>query len=155
MYSEAEEHLVNLEQCGGREQRRAYLNVLLAVTAAGYRAIPRAKGVVQEMQIRDRGNRQPFALIINKASLLFYVRRPALDQYPGLPAEASGLFGEAVVGDANSANELRIRITTAADADRVTEWLFGVPAPAEAAQATGAARAGDRGGEVTQLLRAN
>lgn len=125
MYSEAEDHLVNLDHCGSRELRRAYLAILLAVTGVGFKARACLKGEVREMQIRNRANAQPFAVSVNKTSLLFYLRRPVLDEQPGLAAEATRRFGDAVLSDRNSLDEVRVRIMTETAADDLATWLFG------------------------------
>lgn len=124
MYSDAEDHLANLDHCGGRELRRAYLNLLLAATRTGYEVSARTKGEVRELQIRDADNCQPFAVIVNQSTLSFTLRRPALADRPELVAAARMRFGDRVAADPDSTSEVRIRITTEDHADRIAEWLF-------------------------------
>ena len=126
MTSEASEHLLNLDLCQNRECRRGYLAVLLAAERAGFQVSAGAKGAVREMQIRD-GAPQPFSLIVNANSLLFYIRRPALDENPGLAGQARAKFGDRVLSGENSLNEVRIRLNTESDAEDLTDWLFPNP----------------------------
>ena len=124
MYSKAEDHLINLDRCGSRAMRKAYLVILLAAAEAGYRAMGHATGDIHELQIRDETGRQPFTLIVNNASLLFCLRRPALEVQPELAGQASAQFGDRVQGENGGTSEVRIRITSEDEADRIAEWLF-------------------------------
>ena len=126
MYSKAEDHLANLDHCASRALRQAYLVILLAAVQAGYLAMGHAQGDIHELQIRDKSGRQPFALVVNGASLLFCLRRPALMVQPELGGQAMVRFGDHVLGEGNSPNEVRIRITTEVEAERIAEWLFAI-----------------------------
>lgn len=123
MYSDAEAHLANLDLCGNRELRRAYLTLLLGATSVGYKATSRTADGNRELRIRDHANRQLFAIGIDDGALRFCIRRPALVQQPGLAADAMVRFGDRVD---SAGDELVIAIRDAADGDRIAEWLFGV-----------------------------
>ncbi len=122
MYSEAEGHLANLDHCGGRALRRAYLTLLLAAERAGYHTGP--KDAVRELMIRDAAGRQHFGVVVEVASLLFSVRRPALADTPTLGAQAALRFAGRVEGDPNSMSEIRIRVANASDAEDIADWVF-------------------------------
>jgi hypothetical protein len=127
MYSDMNDHLVNLEHCGSRNLRCAYLVLLLAAERSGYRTRANPKGAIRELHIRDDAGNQPFAVIVNQAILLFYLRRPALDAQPGLAGQATSRFPGRVLGDSNSLNEVRIRIDNEGDAEDIAGWLFATP----------------------------
>ncbi len=124
LYSETAEHLANLEHCGSRDLRRAYLALVLAAERAGYATQPRPKGDIHELQIRDAENSQHFAVIINRDSLLFYLRQPALRNDPDLADKARARYAERILADPNSRGEVRIPILSERDADDIAEWLF-------------------------------
>lgn len=127
MYSDTAEHLANLDHCGSKELRRAYLAITLGAVRSGYNAKPRPKGNDRELQFRDDSERQPFALIVNQQSLLFYLRRPALDAHPELSGQAHQKFDSAVLSEPNSLNEVRIELVSEPDAEKLVDWLFAAP----------------------------
>ncbi|PZN94727.1 MAG: hypothetical protein DCF31_08770 [Alphaproteobacteria bacterium] len=124
LYSDTEEHLANLDHCGSRDLRRAYVAIVIAALRAGYQAIPRPKGAIRELQIREPEGAQPFAVIVNQNSLLFYLRQPALRADPDLAEKARAKFAERLLDDGNSSNEVRIPLRNERDAEDVVEWLF-------------------------------
>lgn len=127
LYSETAEHLANLDHCGSNELRRAYLAIVLATLRSGYVANPRPKGVSRELQVRDGEGAQPFAVVVNRESLLFHLRQPALRSDPGLATEARSRFAERLLDESSSANEIRIPINSERDADDIADWLFPTP----------------------------
>ena len=50
-----------------------------ASTLAKFSCYPERKGEIQDFRYYSADDKQPFAFIINKHSLLFYLRAPALD----------------------------------------------------------------------------
>ena len=123
LYSETDEHLNNLDACGSRDLKRAYLAILLAAERCGFRAIATPKGATRELQIRDADDRQPFALIVHRDFLMFNLRRPALDERPDLAGQAQLRFPDhSVAGQPPS--EVRIRVMSERAADDIADWLF-------------------------------
>ncbi len=124
LYSETAEHLANLDHCGSRDLRRAYLALVLAAERAGYATQPRPKGDIHELQIRDTENAQHFAVIVNRDSLLFYLRQPALRSDPDLAGKARARYAEQLLAGANTSSEVCIPIRSEREADDIAEWLF-------------------------------
>lgn len=122
MYSEAEAHLANLDYCGSRALRRAYLIILLAAERAGYHTGPKDKS--RELKIRDKAGHQPFLLIVNQANLVLCVLRPAINDRPELGWQARSRFEDRVLADGLSSSEVRIRIDSVEDAEDVVDWVL-------------------------------
>lgn len=130
MYSQAEAHLANLDRCGGRSLRRAYLVLLVAATRAGFETVPR--GNRRELMIRDADGRQPFSVGVDIDALTFSLRRPALDEAPELAGQAAVRFagrssgGElsGFVAGGDGGSEVRIRVSGEPDAEDIADWLF-------------------------------
>jgi hypothetical protein len=123
VYSDAEAHLANLDHCGNRALRRAYLAILLGATGVGYDVSSRTTDGKPELRIRDYADRQLFAIDIDGGALRFCIRRPALTRQPGLAADAMVRFGDRVEA---AGDDITIQIRDAGDGDRIAEWLFGV-----------------------------
>ncbi len=124
LYSEAEAHLVNLDRCGGRDLRRAYMALLVAAERAGFHAKPRHHGDLHEVQLRDRAERNLFTIGVTASALLFELRRPALDSRPELAGQAQVRFAGRLSGS-SGAGGLTIRLVTERDADDLADWLIG------------------------------
>ncbi|MBC7521643.1 MAG: hypothetical protein H7268_11210 [Sandarakinorhabdus sp.] len=122
MYSEAEAHLTNLDFCGSRILRRAYLLIVLAAERAGYHTGP--KDAERELKIRDGAGRQPFLMVVHADRLLFCLRAPAFEDRPALAGEARNRFEGRLDACDQFANDVRIRINAIADAEDVVDWLF-------------------------------
>ncbi len=121
MYSQAEAHLAFLDDCPGRNVRRAYLVLLLAAERAGLHCAAREQ--VRELLMRDGEGRQFFTVALAADGLLFSLRRPALDDNPELAVEALDRFADRVRG-APGSSEVQIRITNEQDAEDLVDWLF-------------------------------
>jgi hypothetical protein len=122
MYSQAEAHLANLDRCGGRSLRRAYLVLLIAAERAGLEAVPR--DAIRELMIRDPAGSQPFSVGVDIDALTFTLRRPSLAENPELAAQAAARFGARMRGGTDGMSEVRIRIGNEQDAEDIVDWLF-------------------------------
>jgi hypothetical protein len=121
VYSDAEAHLANLQQCSSDGLRHAYLTILLAATAAGFDVTARTVGAIHEMRIRDHAGRQFFAVDIDD-TMRFGLRAPALVLQPWLAGEAMVRFGDWVKA---AGDEVAIQLRSAECGERIAEWLFG------------------------------
>jgi hypothetical protein len=120
VYSQAEAHLVNLDRCGGRNLRRAYLVLLIAAERAGFHSMARES--VTEMVIRDPDGRQPYVVTVAQDQLEFSLRQPALEAAPERPGEAAVRFAGRIASTSDS--EVRIRVQNDRDAEDIAAWLF-------------------------------
>lgn len=121
MYSQAEAHLTILDGCAGRSLRRGYLVLLLAAERAGFECAARER--VCELLIRDAEGRQYFTVALMPDSLLFSLRRPALEEKPELAVQAHDRFQGRVRGTPGS-SEVHIRIANEQDAEDLVDWLI-------------------------------
>ena len=121
MYSQAEAHLANLDVCGGRNLRRAYMLLLLAAERGGLRSV--AREGLPELGLRESTGVQPYAVSVAIDALTFALRPPALFEAPERRAEAAIRFAGRLIGDGNG-GEIRIRIQNERDAENVVAWLF-------------------------------
>ncbi|MFZ4689075.1 MAG: hypothetical protein ACOYLS_07545 [Polymorphobacter sp.] len=119
MYSEAEAHLANLDFCGSRALRRAYLLLVLAAERAGFHTGP--KDTARELKIRDRIGMQPFLVLVGEVELQFCVRPPAIAAQPRLAGEAENRFEGRLI---SGSGDIRIRVRSVADAEDIVDWLF-------------------------------
>ena len=111
----------------GSDNVRAAFDELAAgaATAGGIRCETRWKGVVRDFRLYDAvSGEQPFAVIVNKASLLFYVRQPGLARLPGGTAQLAALLPDV---SENRRGEIKIRLTTTDDVRRLLGYLFPGP----------------------------
>jgi hypothetical protein len=122
VYSEAEAHLTNLDFCGSRVLRRAYLLIVLAAERAGYHTGP--KDDARELKIRDSSGRQPFLVFVHADRLLFCLRQPAFDDRPSLASEARNRFDGRLDAYDPVSNVVRISVANVSDAEDIVEWLF-------------------------------
>ena len=98
----------------------AHRHLLSAAGAMNLSAEPRVSAI-RAVKLYSQDRRYLFSWIINRAHLLFYLRKPALDVMPSLKAGAQArLRGVAV----NNAGEETIRVETPQDAQALTDWLF-------------------------------
>jgi hypothetical protein len=121
VYSQAEAHLANLDICGGRNLRRAYILLLIAGERAGLHTT--AREGIPELGLREPAGEQPFAVAVAIDSLTFSLRPPALLAAPERRAEAAIRFAGRLIGDRDG-GEIRIRIQNERDAEDIIAWLF-------------------------------
>lgn len=111
----------------------AHRHLLDSATAMNLSAEPRVSAI-RAVKLYSQDRRYLFSWIINRAHLLFYLRKPALDAMPSLKAGAQARLRHVAI---NNAGEVTIRINTLQDAQALTNWLFaretwsGPDAPAE------------------------
>jgi hypothetical protein len=72
-------------------------------------------------------NQRPFAFIVNKGHLLFYIRHAGLDRFPGGVAQFKSSFSTV---NEKPNGELTIRIETLEEAVRLQTMVFGTAKPA-------------------------
>jgi hypothetical protein len=120
VYSQAEAHLANLDLCGGRNLRRAYLILLIAAERAGLHALAREGAA--EMVMRDAKGRQPYVVSVAIDQIEFSLRQPAIEAAPELRGEVAVRFAGRIAYAGES--EMRIRIQNDRDAEDVVAWLF-------------------------------
>lgn len=95
-----------------------------ARTLQEFRCEPRRKGVIHDFRFYDAvSDEQPFALIVNRNSLLFYVRRPGLARLPG---DRSALAALGLETSENKRGEITIRVASGEEATRLMDHLFPV-----------------------------
>ena len=88
----------------------------------GFRCEPRMHGVLRTFRYRDATkNRQPFGLIVNRKSLLFYVRKPGI---PTLVDGVTGLLKLFPHAAENGSGEFTVRLNSAANAKVLLGYLF-------------------------------
>jgi len=76
---------------------------------------------ITAVKLLDRQGRYLFSWIVNAHHLLFYIRKPALKIVAALTSRSQ----QSLVGvKVNPAGEVTVRLETAADAERLTTWLF-------------------------------
>jgi hypothetical protein len=112
-------------------EQAAHISSPVVIAAYGYlvgysKALPNLvglqnlKGQVQEYQYWI-GDRQPYAFIVNKGSLLFYFRQPDTDLDDNQRARLMERFETAI----NSAGEFTVRLTNIEDASVLMREIFG------------------------------
>lgn len=116
----AQQHRSHLRTPGGMAAFDAFM--AMAGRLAGYRVYPAWHGEIRDVRFDDvvTGER-PFAFIVNRSDLLFYVRKPGLNRVPGgLPAL------QAVLPTAKETNagEWTVRLTSAEDVENLVQLLF-------------------------------
>jgi hypothetical protein len=107
-----------------REVLQAYRHLRdHAAALEGYRCFPHPHGYIPSFRYL-RGSTWPFGFIVNQKSLLFYIRKAGLS-HPAANAKAlRQIFAEVVE---NKRGEIKIRLSSLADAERLTSLLFGQP----------------------------
>ena len=92
-----------------------------AATLSGYDCRPQDKGAVRDFRYYQ-GAEQPFALIVNQKSLLWYFRPPGLKHPAASVAKLRARFQEV---KETAAGEITVRISDLDDAKRLVELIFG------------------------------
>lgn len=93
-----------------------------AASLTGYNCRPALKGTVRDFRYFDRANgEQPYAFIVNRGSLLFYVRQPGLGSLVGGQPGLERVCGP--VGT-NKRGELTVRVSSEGEARLLTRFLF-------------------------------
>jgi hypothetical protein len=117
LYREWVDHITNVET---KDALRYFVG--LAAEDSRYMCYPHRKGEVRDFRFEDDQGHQPFAFIVNKGSLLFYFRKPAL-QSRQWPKELLADHFESL--HENGSGELTIKLRSIADVQRL--WrLIGV-----------------------------
>ena len=93
----------------------------LAASLQKYKCYPREKGEVLDFRFEDEANEIPFAFIVNKRSLLFYFRKPAI-RSGRYSTDRIEVDFDLLERD-NSAGEWRIRLCSIADVKRLWRIL--------------------------------
>lgn len=112
------EHLNRLHNGNGKAAYAA----MRGAESLGLTASPNT-GAVAAVRLHDRTGRYLFSYIVNRADLLFYVRKPTLSAYDGIGPSFSRHFSD---GRMNSAGEWTLKIPDAATARQVVEWLKSI-----------------------------
>jgi GTP diphosphokinase / guanosine-3',5'-bis(diphosphate) 3'-diphosphatase len=108
----------------------AAFDVLVAVATElpGYRCHPAWHGDIRDFRYIDAAsNEWPYAFIVNRHDLLFYVRKPGLARVPG---GLDALRARFTTVKENPSGEWTIRIAGALDAAGLSDLLFGSRAAA-------------------------
>lgn len=93
-----------------------------ALSLARYDCEPGFHGVIRDFRYYDRASgEQPFALIVNSAHLLLYVRRAGLGRVPGGVAALREVLSSA---KENRSGEWTVRVENVSDARKLCDFLF-------------------------------
>lgn len=112
------EHLSRLHNGNGKAAYAA----MREAESLGLTASPNT-GAVAAVRLHDSAGRYLFSYIVNRADLLFYVRKPALSSFEGIGPSFSRHFRD---GRMNTAGEWTLKIPDAATANQVVEWLKSI-----------------------------
>ena len=113
-------HSDNLSYIRNKDVRVAYLYLVrVAQNLAGYRCRPNMKGEIRTFRYYS-GDKQPFAFIVNKESLLFYFRKPTVHLFS--IEDLTPHFKEV---NAPRKNEITVRINDQAAAQLLMWRIFG------------------------------
>lgn len=116
-------HEDNLRFIADRAIRIAYIYLIRhAERLVGYRCYPNMKGAIRTFRYYA-GAEQPFAFIVNRKSLLFYFRKPAVARGAGTVERLTKRFAEVRVP---RSDEITVRIDSIADARQLMKEAFGV-----------------------------
>jgi len=97
--------------------------VLLAESLPRYQCAPGWHGEIRDFRYVDPASgERPFAFIVNRADLLFYVRKSGFVRVPG---GFAGLKGHCPTAGENPSGEWTVRVATTHDADVLNAFLFG------------------------------
>ncbi len=111
----------HLETIAVPEVRQACLFLTLhAATLTGYECRPQDKGAVRDFRYY-RGAEQPFALIVNQKSLLWYFRLPGLKHQAANLANLRAHFSGV---KENRSGEITVQISNLDDARRLVGLIF-------------------------------
>jgi len=113
----------HLHEASAREAFDAL--VAAAIDLPNYETGPAWHGNFRDFRYFDKGTRtQPFAFIVNRNDLLFYVRFAGLDRVSGGLAELQRQFSQ--VAD-NPTGDWTVRVASKEDAERLNAFLFSYP----------------------------
>lgn len=97
--------------------------VLAAILLPNYECLPAWHGEIRDFRYRDRNTGEwPFAFIVNRKDLLFYVRKQGLPRVTGGIAALKERLAKV---SENAAGEYSVHIESSEDAHRLTDLLFG------------------------------
>ncbi len=106
------------------EVKRAFdILVGSACTQTHLKSYPQLKGVVRDFRFYADEKSQPFAFIINKTSLLFYLRLPAVKSARYELAKLRDIFPEI---KENNSGEWTIKIQDISDAQSIATNILGL-----------------------------
>jgi putative restriction endonuclease len=101
--------------------------VVAAIEMRAYETEPAWHGEIRDFRYFDAtSGEQPFAFIVNRRDLLFYVRSKGLRRVAGGLVELKRRFSNA---EENSRGEWTVRIACKDDAGRLNAFLFSAPSP--------------------------
>jgi hypothetical protein len=102
---------------------RDALHVLIgaASNATNFECYPENKGEIKDFRYYIDEDKQPFAFIINKNSLLFYLRHPAIESNKYDFGKLINWFGEV---NENNKGEWTIRVNNRNDAILINEKII-------------------------------
>ncbi|MEH6660217.1 MAG: hypothetical protein V7679_01100 [Parasphingorhabdus sp.] len=112
-------HLQNIEDLDGRDVREAYFQLIVGAIKLGLSPISE-KTAITAVRFYNSREIYLFSFILNKADLLFYLRKPALNSNPRLLKIAEGFPSY----QSNNDGELTVRIQNLDDAVRVCDQIF-------------------------------
>jgi putative restriction endonuclease len=107
------------------ENARGAFDALVAAARLlpGFDCAPDWHGEIRDFRYLDRGSgEQPFAFIVNRSDLLFYVRKPGLLRVPEGLAGLKRRFGTV---RENPSGEWTVRVTNVEEAQGLSRFLFG------------------------------
>lgn len=111
------DHLTSVEA----RDSLAYL-VGSAALRADLRCHAALKGEIRDVRFHDLVGNQPFSCIVNRQSLLFYFRPPAVRSGRFALADLQALFDEV---NQNNAGEWTVRVSGLEDARKLWRYLTG------------------------------
>lgn len=111
----------HLEYIASESVKDAFIHLVgLAASDGRFQCFGELKGVVRDFRFYDAAGQQPFAFIVNRESLLFYFRAPAIRSGSYRLAELEAQFGDVT---ANNSGEWTVRIVDLAGAKRVWDYV--------------------------------
>ena len=97
--------------------------VLAAILLPNYECLPAWHGEIRDFRYKDRATGEwPFAFIVNRKHLLFYVRKQGLARVAGGIAALKERLGKV---SENAAGEYSVYVESSDDAHRLIDLLFG------------------------------
>lgn len=114
----------HLQYIADADVRDAFVYLLgLAASDPRFQCYGELKGAIRDFRFLDVNGQQLFSFIVNRASLLFYVRAPAINSGQFALADLRVSFPDASV---NNAGEWTVRIQRIADARVLWSYLDSV-----------------------------
>jgi len=111
----------HLEYVNTQDARDALMFLVgAAATDSRFQCHGTTKGVVRDFRYYDASGKQPYAFIVNRESLLFYFRTPAVESGKHDFRELQALFTEV---NQNNSGEWTVRIADLAGALKLSEFL--------------------------------